>query len=150
MWPAALACLALAGAALAARRSRPVVWWVAGGFLTVAVGEALHRQVTGAPRFGLPEMVTAAGFTLVGVGALRGSAPEPGRGVLSGDRRRPVVAVLPSRALAWTCGGAALLVVGARLAGVAVSPTSALVAWAATGALLVRGGGDARARAKRR
>jgi diguanylate cyclase (GGDEF)-like protein len=141
VWPAGLACLALAGAALAARRSRPVVWWVAGGFLTLAVGEALHRQTTGTPRFGLPEAVTAAGFTLVGVGALRGSAPEPGRGVLSGDRRRPVVAVLPSRALAWTCGGAALFVVGARLAGVAVSPTSALVAWAAIGALLVRGGG---------
>jgi diguanylate cyclase (GGDEF)-like protein len=141
VWPAALACLALAGAALAARRSRPVVWWVAGGFLTIAVGEVLHRQIIGTARFGLPEVITSAGFTLVGVGALRGSAPEPGRGVLSGDRRRPVVAVLPSRALAWTCGGAALLVVGARLAGVDVSPTSALVAWAAIGALLVRGGG---------
>jgi diguanylate cyclase len=140
VWLAALACLALAGAALATRRSRPVVWWVAGGFLTVAIGEALHPQVSGSPRFGLPEVVTAAGFSLVGAGALRGWAPRPGHGVLPGDRRRPVVAVLPARALSWTCGGAALLVVGARLAGVPVSPTSALVAWAAIGTLLVRGG----------
>src|SRR4051812_17513605 len=138
VWLAALACLALAGAALATRRSRPVVWWVAGGFLTVAVGEALHRHVTDTPRFGLPEVVTAAGFSLVGVGALRSSAPEPGPGVLP-DRRRPVVVALPARALAWTCGGAALIVVGLRLAGVPVPATSALVAWAAIGTLLVRG-----------
>jgi diguanylate cyclase len=140
VWPAALACLALAGAALATRRSRPVVWWVAGGFLTVAIGEALHRQVAGAARFGLPEAVTAAGFTLVGVGALRGSAAEPGARVVGGDRRRPVVAVLPARALSSTCGVAALLVVGARLAGVPVATISALVAGLAIAALLLRGG----------
>src|SRR3954451_20116153 len=131
VWLAALACLALAGAALASRRSRPVVWWVAGGFLTVAVGEALHRHVTGTPRFGLPELVTAAGFSLVGVGALRGSVPEPGPGVLAGDRRRQVVTVLPARALAWSCGGVALLVVGARVAGAPIATASALVGWAA-------------------
>src|SRR3954468_13210891 len=140
VWLAALACLALAGAALAARRSRPVVWWVAGGFLTVAIGEALHRQGNRTPRFGLPELVTAAGFSLVGVGALRGSVPEPGPGVLAGDRRRQVVTVLPARALAWTCGGAALLVVGLRLAGAPVPVPSALVGWAAIGTLLARGG----------
>ncbi|HYJ76301.1 MAG TPA: bifunctional diguanylate cyclase/phosphodiesterase, partial [Kineosporiaceae bacterium] len=139
VWLGALACLALAGAALATRRSRPVVWWVAGGFLTVAVGEALHRHVTGTPRFGLPEVVTALGFSLVGVGALRGSVPEARPGVLPGDRRRPVVAALPGRALAWTCGGAALIVVGLRLAGAPVPAASALLAWAAIGTLLVRG-----------
>ena len=146
---AALACLALAGAALAPRRSRPVVWWVAGGFATVAVGEALHRAGAGPRPPGLPEVLTAIGFTLVGVGALtetearrgRPDAVEPADPVTArgADRRRPVPAGLPARPLSWAFGGAALLVVGARLAGLPVAVGSALVAWAAIGALLVRG-----------
>ncbi len=139
VWLAALACLALAGAALASRRSRPVVWWVAGGFLTVAVGEALHRHSGTTARFGLPEIVTAAGFTLVGVGALRSSVSEPPPGVPPADRRRPVVAALPARALSWSCGGVALLVVGARVAGAPIATASALAGWAAIGTLLARG-----------
>jgi diguanylate cyclase len=155
---AAVACLALAGAALAPRRSRPVVWWVAGGFTTVAVGEALHRHASGVPTFGLPELVTAVGLTLVGIGALtqaetaggpedaRPTAAQPStvrttaaRGAPGLDRRRPVPGGLPARALSWVCGGAALLVVGLRLAGVPVAMGSALVAWATIGVLLARG-----------
>src|SRR4051812_9634905 len=89
VWLAALACLALAGAVLASRRTRPVVWWVACGFLAVAGGEALHRHSAATSRFGLPAIVCAVGFTLVGVGALRDSFPGTGRGILAGDRRRP-------------------------------------------------------------
>ncbi|HVN13131.1 MAG TPA: bifunctional diguanylate cyclase/phosphodiesterase [Kineosporiaceae bacterium] len=143
---AALACLALAGAALASRRSRPVVWWVAGGFATVAVGEALQGAADAGSHPGLPQLLTAVGFSLVGVAALTEADTRSGRPDAAGagaargaDRRRAVPAGLPARALSWAFGAAALLVVGARLAGVPVAMGSALVAWAAIGVLLVRG-----------
>ncbi len=130
-WLAAPACLALAVAALAERRSQPVVWWVAGGLLVVAAGVAAR------PETALSGLLVAGGAGLVGTGALTQVLPRrrADPGVLA-DRRRRVRAQVSSRALAWLASTGALLVVGAVVAGVAVPRVSALLAWTTLGVTL--------------
>jgi diguanylate cyclase (GGDEF)-like protein len=142
-WLGGLACLALAAAALAPRRSQSVAGWVSGGLAAAAVGEALRRHASTGTPLGTSAAVTAAGFGLVAAGALarllagRGDAPDvPGPGV---DRRRPAPPGLPARALSWLSAGGALAVLGAVVAGLPVATTAGMLAWAALGVLLLRG-----------
>ena len=149
VWLAAPACLALAAAALAAPRSQPVVWWAAGGLLLVGAGLAAG------PERALGALLTGVGFALVGAGALtqvlpglslavRG--PDVPRGPRAprspgstGERRRAGVPTgLSPRGLSWAGSAAALVVVGADVAGAPVPRGGAVLAWAALALVLTR------------
>jgi len=136
-WLAAPACLALGAAALAAPRSQPVVWWTAGGLLVVAVGLAAG------PDGALGALLTGAGFAVVGAGALTqvlpGLSPARGGAGVLGDRRRAGVPTgLSPRGLSWAGSAAALVVVGAAVAGSSVPRSAAVLGWAALALVLTR------------
>ncbi len=128
---AAPACLALAAAALAERRSQPVVWWVAGGLFVVALGSAAGATTV---RGGL---LAAAGVGLVGLGAITQITPRRPPPV-TGDRRRRVPAGVSARALGWLSGTGALFVLGWDVAGGVVPEAATLAAWAALALVLTR------------
>jgi diguanylate cyclase (GGDEF)-like protein len=142
-WLAAPACLALAAAALAAPRSQPVVWWAAGGLLVVA------RGLSARPGTILAALLTGAGFALVGAGALtqvlpglalgtRSPSGFVGPGVLGDRRRAGVPTGFSPRGLSWAGSVAALVVVGAAVAGAPVPRGAAVLGWAALALVLTR------------